>query len=404
MFRSLLSYKVIPVLIGSLAAISVFFTANAAIHTDKGAYWRSSQRKGANIFNQGLVGEDILKSAKQAGLQFIRLAPDKWKGKGRDFLIGNADDYRGLVTEDLAYLRSTLSKAEKQGIKVVITMLSLPGARWRQHNNGRDDTRLWRLAKYQDQAVKFWEDLAQALRGNKAVVGYNIINEPRPEVVKGYRDFTLQSSSKYAQEVKGTLANLSQFYQKVVNAVRGIDSETPIILDVGLCADPRAFTHFQPVGGKHILYSFHMYEPYDYTNKRINSGRYSYPGRIPIGAGGSIYVDKAKLKELYLNPVIAWKKKYNVPTSSIMAGEFGAHRTTKGVTRYFKDLIDLFNEQGWHWAFYAFREDSWDGMDYELGTKPLPWTHWANIEKGKKPNLPRQSNEVWQVILKALQK
>lgn len=47
--------------------------------------------------------------------------------------------------------------------------------------------------------------------------------------------------------------------------------------------------------------------------------------------------------------------------------------------------ISAFNENGWHWAFYAFREDSWDGMDYELGTGKAGGAYWKAIEDGRLP-------------------
>ncbi len=63
-------------------------------------------------------------------------------------------------------------------------------------------------------------------------------------------------------------------------------------------------------------------------------------------------------------------------------GEFGGHRASAGLAEYFQDLIDIFQENSWHYAFYAFRENTWDGMDYELGDKKLPWSHWQSVEKG----------------------
>jgi hypothetical protein len=49
---------------------------------------------------------------------------------------------------------------------------------------------------------------------------------------------------------------------------------------------------------------------------------------------------------------------------------------SSGLEQYFKDLIRIFNKEDWHFSFYAFREDTWDGMDYELGAKKLPWSYW----------------------------
>jgi hypothetical protein len=53
-------------------------------------------------------------------------------------------------------------------------MISPPGARWRQLNGDRDDGRLWRDERFQDQAVAFWRDLTQRLTDHPAVTGARI--------------------------------------------------------------------------------------------------------------------------------------------------------------------------------------------------------------------------------------
>lgn len=365
------------------------------------SYW-DIQRKGANIFNQHMSSE-IWNEAANANIKIIRLAPDKWRGKERDFLIGNADHYTGLVAEDLIQLKKVLAAADKNGVKVVLTMLNLPGDRWKQLNNNRDDSRLWRDERYQQQAIQFWQDLAKELKGNPAIVGYNIINEPHPEVAFGYKDFTTQNYQKFSEKVSGTPADLTRFYQKMVDAVRKVDPTTPIILDIGMYADPRSFSYFKPVRGENILYAFHMYEPYDYTNKKLNDGKYIYPGKMVMGANHKIvYMDKGKLQSTYFQSVIDWQKQYHIPASRIFAEEFGGNRSTKGLDNYFHDLISVFNEHGWHWAFYSFREDAWDGMDYELGSKPLGAKYWDAIAKGEHPEVTRVPNPVWKTIKQGL--
>ncbi|MED2665969.1 cellulase family glycosylhydrolase, partial [Bacillus thuringiensis] len=185
-------------------------------------------------------------------MEYVRLAPDKWaKDKGflfedkpdtygKDFLIGNADNYQGLVKEDLEKLKADLDAAQSQGMKVVLTMLSLPGDRWRQFNNNKNDDRIWEEEKYQEQASQFWKDLALELKDHPAVVGYNIINEPHPETAKNnrYNDFWTEDYEKWYSKVKGTTADLNRLYQKVINSIREVDQETPIILDSGLYATP----------------------------------------------------------------------------------------------------------------------------------------------------------------------
>src|SRR5205807_473560 len=112
-------------------------------------------------------------------------------------------------------LKHVLDDANKSGVKIVLTMLSLPGNRWKQLNHNHNDSRLWKDAKFQQQAIRFWQDLARSLRGNPAIVGYNILNEPHPEVVFGYNDFLQQDFKNYVKTTSGTLADLTLFYQKI---------------------------------------------------------------------------------------------------------------------------------------------------------------------------------------------
>ena len=45
--------------------------------------------------------------------------------------------------------------------------------------------------------------------------------------------------------------------------------------------------------------------------------------------------------------------------------------------------------RGGHWAFYSFREDAWDGMDYELPPSVTSGRFYWLRENGKAGELPR---------------
>ena len=108
------------------------------------------------------------------------------------------------------------------------------------------------------------EGLALELKDRPAVVGYNIINEPHPETAKNnrYNDFWTEDYEKWYAKVKGTTADLNRFYEKVINSIREVDKETPIILDSGLYATPWAFKYLKPVEDKkhytHFICMNHM--------------------------------------------------------------------------------------------------------------------------------------------------
>ena len=147
-----------------------------------------------------------------------------------------------------------------------------------------------------------------------------------------------------------------------------------------------------------MLYAFHYYSPWVYTTLRVNRGRFSYPDRMP--AGGS-----AQRVREDLDAVEAWALRHGIAPTRVIASEFGVDRRVAGAQRYLEDLVSQLEAHGWHWAFYAFRQDgSWGGLDYELGA-PLGDAYWKSVERGADPeSLKRRApNPLWNVLARELQ-
>lgn len=284
-------------------------------------------------------------------------------------------------------LKEDLDAAYVRGSKVVLTVLSLPGNRWRQFNNYENDDRIWQDFKYHEQAALFWKDLAVRLKDHPAVVGYNVINEPHPETATGFNDFWTEDYDKWYNKIENTPADLNMLYGTIVDSIRSVDADIPIILDSGLYAKPWAINYLKPIEDKNVLYAFHMYEPYELTSQNRKKGfTYTYPGKVKVGNDQNEKMfDKTSLKD-FLDPLVEWAEKHNIPNNRIIAEEFGINRMVDGADQYIKDLIDIFNDYDWHWAFYAFREDTWDGMDFELGNKPVKEAYWNAQANGELPN------------------
>jgi len=92
-----------------------------------------------------------------------------------------------------------------------------------------------------------------------------------------------------------------------------------------------------------------MYEPYEYTNHKMNQGKYRYPGNI----NGKEW-DKEEIKS-YLSSVIKFQQFNNIPSNRILVGEFGGHSMSPVLHLYFKDQISLFQNEEWHFVFCSFR-------------------------------------------------
>ncbi|MQT11294.1 glycoside hydrolase family 5 protein [Segnochrobactrum spirostomi] len=380
-------------------SLSASLSPARAGDTPTEGFW-DVQRRGANSFNK-VESVDNLAAAKTFGAGFVRLAFDKWKGEGRDFLAGDLDHYRGLVPADLAKLKVILDGAAARGVKVVIVPLGLPGARWSQLNGNVRDDRLWRDEAWWDAAAAYWRDLATALKGHPAIVAYNVLNEPAPEFGQGLSETSqdVAARDRWCRSVAGTPRDLDAFYRKMVAAIRSVDPDTPIMLDTGFYAQPMAARCLSPIADLKVLYSVHLYEPYAFTS-RHNDGRYHYPGAVDYDGSSEMW-NRDRLAA-QLAPFTDWAKSHGVPASRLVGGEFGCVRWNDGCGAYLADQISVMNAAGLHWAFYSFREDEWDAYDYELGTKKLGWRYWEAVEKGQHPSLVRKPNPLSDVLSGAL--
>lgn len=355
-------------------------------------FWDMPQH-GGNSFNRLPPDAAYFKALHDYGATWVRLSYDKWKPQGRDFLLGDADHYQGLQEQDLKLLRETLDRADAAGLKVVIAPLSLPGMRWAQNNGNAFDGRLWQDKAYWAEAAAFWRDLAAALRDHPAVAGYNIVNEPAPEKQNGLTEHADASTMQaWYKEHAGTAADLPAFYESVIKAVREVDPLTPVMTDAGWYAAADAFSYWQgPLSDQRVVYSFHMYEPYAATSapnlKREKP--YQYPGVVPFGEGEQNW-DAARVAS-YLKLPVDWADAHGVPRNRMVAGEIGCMRLLPFCTQYLEDVLKPLDASGVHWAFYSFREDAWDGMDYELGSAKVGWKYWQAIDDNKPDPIKRKS-------------
>jgi len=364
-------------------------------------FWSGRPRQGANCMNATPPPAAYFRAAHELGIEWIRLAYDKWKPAGRDFLLGNVDRYQGLVPADLAILKATLDRAQAEGVKVVLAPLSLPGMRWSQNNGGRFDGRIWRDRGYWEQAAGFWRDLALALKDHPAVVAYNLVNEPAPERDAGLGDVDdpVQARAWYAK-VRGSARDLPAFYELVAGAIRAVEPRIPIMVDAGSYGRPTAFAYWPgPVAGDQTLYAFHMYEPYRWSSpENLQRSRpFGYPGSIPTADGRQQTWGRAEVAR-FMQTASDWAKAQGIPPGRLVVAEFGCHRRAPGAAAYLEDVLAAVAAQGSHWAFYAFREQPYDGYDYELGREPLPAAYWQAEQRGQSYPVQRAANPIFAPI------
>ena len=379
--------------------------SGAAGAADMIAFWDKPER-GGNSFNRLPPDQAYFDALQDYGASWVRLSYDKWQPAERDYLIGNADQYQGLVAKDLQQLKTTLDRAHAAGLKVVITPLSLPGMRWAQNNGDRFDDRLWQDKQFWTQSAAFWRDLAAVLKEHPAVAAYNLINEPAPEKQAGLAEHADAAKMRdwYEKQV-GSARDLPGFYQTLISAIREVDPLTPIMVDAGWYGAADAFSYWPaPLADSRVLYSFHMYEPYAATSApNLQRARpYTYPGLVPFAAGMQKW-DPNRVRS-YLQLPLDWAAQHAIPANRMVAGEFGCMRKLLGCQQYLEDVLSALEAARVHWAFYSFREDSWDGMDYELGSANVPWAYWKAAEDGQPDPVKRSATAEFEPISKRLKK
>ena len=373
--------------------------SNISVANEKMDFW-NTQRKGANG-GGGANHEEWFKAASELGLEYIRLSPVTWKPARRDFLIGDADEYTGIPKPDLQKLIEVLDVAESHGVKIVLTMFSLPGARNRQYNDYKFDYRLWTDEKYQKQAITFWKDLVNEIKNHPAIVAYNPLNEPHPARKDGFES-NAKGFDTWLKKNQGGTADLNRFNRRIAAGIREIDQDTPILLDCWFHGDASGLQYIQPLKDEKILYSIHFYNPWVFATFRVNKNRFSYPAKMPVGDSDETQPWKPDTLRNHFQSVLDWAKRHDMPANRIVVGEFGCDRRVAGAKKYLGDLINIFNAHKWHWAFYSFRSYDWDGLDYELGTEKLGWKYWQAREAGKSHEelIQRRDNPLFNVIKK----
>jgi hypothetical protein len=153
-----------------------------------------------------------------------------------------------------------------------------------------------------------------------------------------------------------------------VAAVREVDPNTPILIAASGYSGVRWLPHLEPVDDSRTVYTVHQYEPTDYIYQEPY-GKYTYPGTMDLTWDGvPDTLNRDWLADLFVT-VDNFTTRYNVP---VAANEFGVVRWVPGAAEFMNDQMDLFEERGMNYAFWALNPD-WppfaenDGFDFLHG-------------------------------------
>ncbi len=153
-------------------------------------------------------------------------------------------------------------------------------------------------------------------------------------------------------------ADVAAYEAWLESALVHLDELLPVCREAGLKVLIDLHT---PPGGRDPSSRCRMFAEKTHQGIHGNPKGIHYPGPVE----GTHY-DKGQLRRA-LQPAIDYQRDYGV---HVYLGEFSAIRWAPGdsAANYLRDCIDLFEENGWDWAYHAFRE--WDGWSVEHGPDP----------------------------------
>lgn len=313
--------------------------------------WRNLHR-GVNMTAHG--SPEDYDAASKYGVHVVRV--DDFA-----YLVDSEGEW-DLSPANLRRVDDFIELCANKNLQVIFALSHVPGRRWAYRKN---DTRIWSDAGYQESFFAAWRTLAQRLKTHANVVAYDLINEPYlPDEVNV--DVRKLDYRALRERYQGTLRDVNLFYKKAVAAIRSVDQETPIIVETTGKGSIEAIDLLEPVADPTIIYSFHYYEPFNYFSRKLNRRRLTYPGNIPdMDTSESVFWNRSQ-HEKRLRPILDWQKRNGIESYRMFVGEFGVWKDARGVPRYLRDVIDVLNQDGWSWSYYAFRERDWDHCDLEL--------------------------------------
>ncbi len=211
--------------------------------------------------------------------------------------------------------------------------------------------KVWTDRKAQQAWVDMWKQTAEYFKDNLVVVGYDLMVEPNSNGVL----LDIWKPSEFYPKYKGTTYDWNTIYPDIVDAIRSVDSDTPILIQSLSYGDIPWLKYMTILDDKKIVYTIHHYEPFVYTHQTEDSFK-GYPGFYDIDYDGQSDNFNKEWLEKYLAEIRNFKEENNVITS---INEFGAVRWAPSVALFIGDNFKLFEKLGVNNAIWMWYPSMW---------------------------------------------
>lgn len=281
--------------------------------------------------NWGWWGTAQPEDASQAvamSANVIRM-PIRWYFGGEGSDIRQTDAPGHIKPEGLVLLDQYINWCVEQKLWVILFAGSDQGA-------GDADENYWTNAALRTEFIEMWQFLADRYKDKPYMAAFEILSEPHPKK-------------------PATSADLLAFYEELIQAIREIDTETPLMIGANDHYDINQMEGVFTTVDDKIIYTFNYYLPTDYVkpDKREEAGLpiVSYPSTYNDFNGVEVELNKEYLVDI-LQPAVQFRDNHNVP---ILVNQVGARSRCPGHLQYMEDVGDIFYQYQIPFTYWTYR-------------------------------------------------
>jgi endoglucanase len=290
-----------------------------------------------DAYMDSYIAEADIRFLAQQGFNFVRV-PFNYRHFESDLRPGEWQE------EGFRQLENVVGLCRKHKLWVLLDLHAAPGAQARDQNAGSayGEAYLWNYRQFMDRTAALWKELARRYKGDSTIAGYNLLCEP----------------------VTNDVALLNDFYLRTIRAIREVDANHIIALDPNRWAKDMSSLQDRLFDDPQVIPAIHHY----YSEDQDFSQLTEYPGTVK----GKI-CDHAALER-----TLGGKHQEQRVKRPIVVGEFGVDiagtqpfAVQLAIT---KDLISIFEEKGWGWSMWCYKDLRHMGF-----VNPRPDTPWRQF-------------------------
>ncbi len=247
-----------------------------------------------NVYRDAYWTEHDFDTCATLGMTCIRLPFIYWD---------IADEDGNLLPNGFARLDWFVENCARRGMYVIPDLHGAYGSQNGKHHSGQenDGRQLYENEANRAKTLKLWEAVALHFRGNPAVAGYDLLNEP-------------ENNTKWTGKPQW------DYFDELYRAVRAVDNEH--IIFFGVCWTPHNIPQPRKYSWKNVVYEYHHYA----WGAKTTAAVYLHA----LGAA-------------------TWEAiKFRVPS---YIGEF----TCFGMDNAWRRCLRLYNHLGFHWTTWTYK-------------------------------------------------